>query len=87
MGGERSFKMRKILSSLTIFLLIIQMPLATFAYNIPEKVKIGLSFGPSAIPVVKLSSQTGLIFGRNDVGGFNQIFKTSSRCALHDSHK
>jgi len=70
--------MRKILSSLTIFLLIIQMPLATFAYNIPEKVKIGLSFGPSAIPVVKLSSQTGLIFGRNDVGGFNQIFKTSS---------
>ena len=75
---RKELKMRRILSFLTIFLLIIQMPIPAFAYDIPEKVKIGLSFGSSAIPIVKLSSKTGLIFGRSDSGGFNQIFKTSS---------
>ncbi|MGE5329147.1 MAG: SpoIID/LytB domain-containing protein [Deltaproteobacteria bacterium] len=70
--------MRKILISLTAFFLIIQISTIAFAYNVPEKVKIGLSFGSSAASVVKLSSKSGLIFGKNTAGGFEEFFDISS---------
>jgi len=74
--------MRKIFSSIIIFLLIIQMPIITFAYDVPEKIKIGLSFGSSAISVVKVSGKSGLIFGKNDSTNFEELFDTSSSSAV-----
>ncbi|MGE5474564.1 MAG: SpoIID/LytB domain-containing protein [Ignavibacteriales bacterium] len=70
--------MRKIPFQIIIFFFIVQMPLIAFAYDVPEKVRIGISFGTSALSSVKLNSDSGMIFGQNSSGSFEEFFNTST---------
>lgn len=70
--------MRKLPFLVSILLIITQIPLISFAYSVPEEVRIGISFGASAMPLVKLSSNSGMIFGQNKSGSFEKFFDTST---------
>ena len=46
--------------------------------SVPEKVKIGLYYGTSAVPLINLKGQQGTIVGFNEGGSFNTIYEDTS---------
>lgn len=74
--------MRKVLIFLIGVFLLVQIPVITFAYNIPAKVKIGLFYGSTAVSAVKISAKSGLVIGENTTTGFKELFNITSDGAI-----
>jgi stage II sporulation protein D len=69
--------MKKVLFLVALFSFLVITP--SFAeITVPEKVKIGLYYGTSAVPLINLKGQQGTTVGFNKGGSFNTIYDDTS---------
>ena len=62
-NNKKVMNMKKIAFFLTCCFILVTIPATTFAYEIPENVKIGLYFGSTAKQNVQLAGESGFVIG------------------------